>query len=148
MKCLSTIYRATKCHLWPVWPDLAKFHHFGKSLQVFGQFLMVYFLTGKMLSPLWQIGNVFGLIFITANGQILKNIISIWSHWLQCRSRFHLNWISFKRILWAANHLNEIHVLEYLSLRSQARQAISPSIDSFYLKLNLNWFQSCIPTPR
>ena len=26
-----------------VWPDLAKFRHFGKSLQVFGKFLTVYF---------------------------------------------------------------------------------------------------------
>ena len=64
----------------PVWPDLAKFCHFGKSLQVFGKFLTVYFLFGKMLSILWQIWDIIGIIFIAANGQILKNNLTIWSH--------------------------------------------------------------------
>ena len=41
---------------------------------------MVYFLLGKLLSPLWQIYDIFGLIFIGANGQILKNNLTIWSH--------------------------------------------------------------------
>ena len=31
-----------------VWPDLAKFHHFGKISQVFGNFLMVYLVPGKL----------------------------------------------------------------------------------------------------
>ena len=65
-----------------MWPDLAKFHHFDKSLQVFGNFLTVYFSFGKMLSILWQIWDIIGLIFIAANGQILKNNLTIWSHWL------------------------------------------------------------------
>ena len=60
-----------------VWPDLAKFRHFGKSFLVFDKFLTVYFLFGKMLSLLWQIWA----IFIVANGQILKNNLTIWSHW-------------------------------------------------------------------
>ena len=33
-----------------VWPDLAKFHHFGKNLQIFGKFLTVYFLLGKFMT--------------------------------------------------------------------------------------------------
>ena len=49
-----------------MWPD-AKFRHFGKSL-------LVYFSFGKMLSLLWQICDIIGLIFIVANGQILKKI--------------------------------------------------------------------------
>ena len=53
-----------------VWPDLARFRHFGKSLQVFGKFLTVYFLFGKILSLLWPIRDIIGLIFIAANGQI------------------------------------------------------------------------------
>ena len=64
----------------PVWPDLAKFRHFVKSLQVFGNFLTVYFLFGKMLSLLWQICDIIGLIFNVANVQILKNNLTIWSH--------------------------------------------------------------------
>ena len=45
-----------------VWPDLAKFCHFGKILQVFGVFWAVYFLFGKMLSLLWQICYIIGHI--------------------------------------------------------------------------------------
>ena len=48
-------------------PDLAEFHHFGKSLQVLGKFLIVYFLFGKMLTLLWQICDIIGLIFIVGN---------------------------------------------------------------------------------
>ena len=56
-----------------VWPDLAKFRHFGK-------FLTVYFLLGKLLSPLWLIYDILGQIFFAANGQILKNYLTVWSH--------------------------------------------------------------------
>ena len=59
----------------PVWPDLAKFRHFGKSLEIFGKFLTAYFLFGKMLSILWQICDIIGLIFIAANGQKYWKII-------------------------------------------------------------------------
>ena len=38
------------------------------SLQVFGKFLMVYFLFGKMPSLLWPICDIIGLIFIATNG--------------------------------------------------------------------------------
>ena len=55
-----------------VGPDLAKFCHFGKSLQVFGKILTVYVLFGKMLSLLWQICDIFRLIFVVANGQNIK----------------------------------------------------------------------------
>ena len=55
----------------PVWPDLAKFHHFGNNLQVFVKFLMVYFLFGKTVNLLWEIYFTSGLIFIVKNGQIL-----------------------------------------------------------------------------
>ena len=45
---------------WSVWPDLAKFRHFGKNLQVFGKLLTVRFFFGKMLSLLWQICDITG----------------------------------------------------------------------------------------
>ena len=64
-----------------MWPDLAKFRHFGKILQVFGKFLMVYFLFGKIYNLLFQICCTTELIFIVANGQILKHNVTIWSHW-------------------------------------------------------------------
>ena len=40
---------------------------------------MVYFLFGKMLSLLWQIRDIAGLIVSVANTQILKNNLTIWS---------------------------------------------------------------------
>ena len=63
-----------------VWPDLAKFRHFCKSLKVFWKFLIVYFLFRKAMSRLWQICDIIGLIFMVANGQILKINLTIWSH--------------------------------------------------------------------
>ena len=51
-----------------VWPDWAKFRHFGKILKVFFKFLKFYFLFGKMLSLFWQICYIIGLILIVANG--------------------------------------------------------------------------------
>ena len=61
-----------------VWPNLAKFRHFGQSDKSLANFLMVYFLVGKMLSLRCQICDIIGLIFIVAIGQILKNNITIW----------------------------------------------------------------------
>ena len=57
-----------------VWLHLAKFRHFGKSLPVFGIFLTVHFLLGKILIWLWQICGINGLIFTIANVQLLKKI--------------------------------------------------------------------------
>ena len=55
--------------------------HFGKSLQSFGKFFTVYLLCGKMLTLLWQICDISGLIFNVANGQTLKNYLTIGSYW-------------------------------------------------------------------
>ena len=44
------------------------------------QFLTAYFLFGKVLNLLWQICEIVGLIFIFANGQMLKNNLTLWSH--------------------------------------------------------------------
>ena len=57
-----------------VWPDLAKFRHFSNSLRVLCKSLRVF---GKLLSILWQIW----LIFFATNGKILKNNLTIRSHW-------------------------------------------------------------------
>ena len=50
-----------------VWPDFAKRRNFGKMLSL----------------VLWQVCDITGLINIVANGQILKNYQTIWSHWHQ-----------------------------------------------------------------
>ena len=72
---------------------------FGERLQVLGKFLMVYLLFGKMLSLLLQICDIIGLIFSVANGQILKNNLTIWSHWTlsTTRSRTSTNYFLIVR---------------------------------------------------
>ena len=87
-------FRKRKYKFCSVWPDLTKFRHFGKSWQIFGKFLTVYFLPGKLLSPPWQIYVIFGLNFIAANGQILKNNLTIWSHWFCSTGKTHLRKMS------------------------------------------------------
>ena len=42
--------------------------------------MTVYFFLGKMLSLLWQICDIIGHFFIVANGQILKNNLTIRPH--------------------------------------------------------------------
>ena len=46
------------------------------------QIFDIYYLFSKLLSLLWQICYIIGLIFIAANGQILKSNLTIWSHCL------------------------------------------------------------------
>ena len=64
----------------PVWPDLAIFRHFGKTLKVLCNFSRIYLLFGKILNLLWQILCTFGQILIEVNDQNLENNVAIWSH--------------------------------------------------------------------
>ena len=66
----------------PVWPDLAKFCHFGKGLQVFGKKWRFISDLAKWWTYFGKICDIIGLIFSVANGQILKNNRTIWSHCL------------------------------------------------------------------
>ena len=65
-----------------VWPDLAKFRHFCKILNV-----LVYLLFGKILDLLWETLYPIGQIFVDVNGQMLKNNLVIWSHWFASDSQ-------------------------------------------------------------
>ena len=78
---LVIIFFPVDYRLGAVWPDLAKFRHFGKTLQVFGNFWQFISHLHKMLCQLRQIYDIIGQIFIVANGQILKNNITIWPNW-------------------------------------------------------------------
>ena len=59
-----------------VWPDLAKFCHFGKTLQVFGLFL-IWQNAEPTLANLWH----YWANFHCCKWSYLKNNITIWSHW-------------------------------------------------------------------
>ena len=60
---------------------VGKFCHFGKKLHAFGKFLIVYFLFGKILSHFGNFFDIIGLIFSVAHCQMLKNNLTILSHW-------------------------------------------------------------------
>ena len=65
--------------------SVTRFGEISKLLQKFTslcQILTVYFLFVKMISLLWQICDIIGLYFIVANGQILKNNLTIWVHYI------------------------------------------------------------------
>ena len=64
-----------------VWPDLAKFRHFGNFFKEFGNFKKLYFLLGNLLSLLWQIFPLLGN-FHCWKWPKMKHNIAIWSHWL------------------------------------------------------------------
>ena len=60
----------------PVWPDLAKFRHFGKMFTV-------YFLFGKILSQLWQF--FYSLFLIWQNVEpTLPNLLHYWANFHCC----------------------------------------------------------------
>ena len=65
-----------QCWLWAEWPDLAKFHHFGNILKVFGNFwgVLEYFVKLRTI----MLANVLGYWanFHYQNGQILKRYSS------------------------------------------------------------------------
>ena len=65
-----------------VWPDLAKFRHFGTILKVLGKILRDYFVFDKILILLCQKCFTIGQLFVVGDGQILSNNLAIWSHWL------------------------------------------------------------------
>ena len=50
---------------------------FWQKIQVFDGF----FIFGKIANLLWQIYYITGLVFIVANGHIIKHNLTIWSHW-------------------------------------------------------------------
>ena len=67
-----------------IWRNFATF----AKNQILCNISTVYFLFGTMLSLLWNIGPIIGLIFIVANDQILKNNLTIWSHCLRLNQKF------------------------------------------------------------
>ena len=56
----------------PVWPDLAKFRHFGYILKVLGDNVSVYLVLGKNLKLLWSTFYAIGQISIVANDVNIK----------------------------------------------------------------------------
>ena len=56
-----------------VWPDLAKFHRFGKYLKIFGNLLKVYLVLGKVFNSLWCNLYAFGQISLLKMAKYWKH---------------------------------------------------------------------------
>ena len=88
-----------------VWPDLAKFRHFGTTLKYFGRFESVHLVFAKSLSLFRPICNAIGQILIAVNSQILNKNLVIWSphrwdftsvwlvQWWPIDVMSHLHWL-------------------------------------------------------
>ena len=66
-----------------VWPDLAKFSHFVKTLKLFDYSLMVYFVLGKILNLIGQIFMILDRFSLLLMAQYWKDNLAIWSHWIR-----------------------------------------------------------------
>ena len=73
---LMRLKRNVKWVFVPVWPDLAKFRHFGTPLTIFGHFKRVHLVYCKILRWFGQILYAIGQIFIKVNGQRLSKYSS------------------------------------------------------------------------
>ena len=51
-------------------PDLGKFRHFGKTSKLFGYYLRVYFVLGKILNPIWHILGYWAKFSLFLSAQI------------------------------------------------------------------------------
>ena len=68
--------------IFPVWPNLAKFHQFGNILKVLCDYMRAYLVLGKNLNLLWSSFYAIGQILIVPNGLIFTNNLVIWSHFI------------------------------------------------------------------
>ena len=86
----AAVTRITAFDLKAVWPDLAKFHHFGKYLKIFGNIFKVYLVLGKVFNSLWHNLYAIGHIFIAKMAYYWKHNFVIWSHCLKALTTLQL----------------------------------------------------------
>ena len=97
-----------------MWPDRAKFHHFGKYLKFFGDIFKVYLVLGNVSNLLSQNLFAVGQIFITEKGQVLK---TQFGHLVTLVARNHLRKsLHFCRRLRSKKVKTEIKILTHVSI--------------------------------
>ena len=79
-KISKSIYLYGKIAYLSVWPKLAKFRHFGKTLKVFGYSLRVCFVLGKIVNLFGQIFMMLDTFSLLLMAQYWKHNLTIWSH--------------------------------------------------------------------
>ena len=77
-----------------------------------------------MLSLLWQIYDIIGLIFIVANGQILKNNLTIWSHWSEAKVKVWSSYSSSNswKTEWPENEIKKFEATDVVGFLSKCTQ--------------------------
>ena len=63
-----------------MWPDLAKFRYYGKTLKLFGYSLRVYFVWGKIVNLIGEISMMLEKISLLLMAQYWKHNLAIWSY--------------------------------------------------------------------
>ena len=79
-KCIWPL-QSGRCGSPSVWPDLAKFYHFGNNFKVFGNYKKLYLVFDKLLNLLWQIFYAIWPNLIVENCHKMKHFLAIWSPW-------------------------------------------------------------------
>ena len=64
-----------------MWPDLAKFHHFGEILSIFGHSLRAKIAFGNILNLFWPIVYVWAECLLLQTAEYWTYNQAIWSHW-------------------------------------------------------------------
>ena len=82
----AKLVRMNGCRINAVWPDLAKFCHYGNILLVnlvFDKILNLLWQNFEsILAKFWHKFKAIGLNFLVVNGQTLKIYLAIWSLWI------------------------------------------------------------------
>ena len=102
LSCSISVAKLVLHH--PVWPDLAKFHHFYQYLKIFGNIFEVYLGLGKVFNSSCHNLYAFGQISLLYMAKYWKHNLVIWSHcssWSRLCSayKFGLSWSYNRSIL-------------------------------------------------
>ena len=125
----QTFTRVTIERIQPVWPDWVQFCRFAKISKVFGYFLRVYLVFGKMLDLLWLIFYAFVQISLSTMAKYWITKTAIWSH---CIQALMVSKRAIKRsVQWGARplhpYLTSMWPITILLLYSYASISMEPS---------------------
>ena len=107
-----------------VWPDLAKFHCFGKYLKIFGNISKVYLVLDKVFNSLWHNLYAFEQISLLKMAKYWKHNLVIWSHW-SCRQPSFMTIFPFCVLLKNFSTLDVKFEAPSISSKSPVRSILS-----------------------
>ena len=90
---------------WPVWPDWAKFRHFGIISKVFGYICKFNCVFGRIMNTFWLNFYAFGQISLLTMAKYWKYNTAIWSHWIIHDKHTHFLCHILKRLFYCLHFL-------------------------------------------